>query len=165
MLKSAVANSSAQTISQHGFAEVVLNLDTKQRSLHSLINFKKKSVITKFEAQDIFSTPNYLTVQVGLNKHITLFPNFLQYINHSCNPNVFFDTQNMELVALSDIEPFEEFRFFYPSTELNMSQPFVCFCLSNDCLKNINGAGQTPKDILRKYRLTDFIYSMVINIK
>ena len=89
MLKSAVANSSAQTISQHGFAEVVLNLDTKQRSLHSLINFKKNSVITKFEAQDIFSTPNYLTVQVGLNKHITLFPNFLQYINHSCNPNVF----------------------------------------------------------------------------
>ena len=165
MLKSAVAISSAQTISQHDFAEVVFNTNTKQRSLHSLVKFKKNTVIIKFEAEDVFSKPTYLTVQVGLNKHITLFPNFLQYINHSCNPNVFFDTDRMELIALSEIEPNEEFCFFYPSSELEISQSFACFCLNKDCLKEINGAAQTPREILKKYRLTNFIHSIVFDDK
>jgi hypothetical protein len=84
-------------------------------------------------------------------------PVFLQYINHSCNPNVFFDTTTMEVIALRDIEPNEEFSFFYPSTEIDMAQPFICYCGSKDCLQNIRGAKYITGEILKKYRLTDFV--------
>jgi len=102
-------------------------------------------------------------VQRGVGEHITLMPQFLQYINHSCNPNVFFDTSSMEVIALKDIEPNEEFSFFYPSTEIDMAQPFICFCGSKDCLQNIKGAKYIPGEILKKYRLTDFIQQQLQN--
>jgi hypothetical protein len=157
MINTAITNSSIEIISGHGFAEILQNNLTNQKSLHALIPFKKGDLVSKFSAGDIYEIPNYLTVQRGIDEHITLMPQFLQYINHSCNPNVFFDTSAMEVIALKDIEPNEEFSFFYPSTELDMAQPFICFCGTRDCLQNIKGAKYIPGEILKKYRLTDFI--------
>ena len=153
-----IATSGAtQIISKHGFAEVIENTITKQKSLHALIPIKKGEVISRFAPGHVYSTPNYLTVQVGEHKHITLSPVFLQYSNHSCSPNIFFDTTTMEVVALNDIEPSEELCFFYPSTEWDMAQPFICYCGSKDCLQNIRGAKHIPEDVIGKYKLTDFI--------
>jgi hypothetical protein len=157
MINTAITANSIEIISQHGFAEILQNKITNQKSLHALVPFKRGDIISKFSAGGVFDVPNYLTVQRSLSEHITLMPQFLQYINHSCSPNVFFDTSSMELIALKDIEPNEEFSFFYPSTELDMAQPFICFCGSKDCLQNIKGAKYIPGDILKKYRLTDFI--------
>lgn len=157
MINAAVNNPSIEIISQHVIAEIVQNTVTKQRSLHALVPFNKGEVISKFSAGETFTEPNYLTVQKGINEHITLVPQFLQYINHSCSPNAFFDTGNMELVALKDIEENEEFSFFYPSTELDMAQPFLCYCGSKNCLQNIKGARYISGETLKSYRLTDFI--------
>ena len=157
MINTAITANTIEIISNHGFAEILQNKLTNQKSLHALIPFKEGDVVSKFSAGSIHSVPNYLTVQKGLTEHITLMPQFLQYINHSCSPNVFFDTTAMEVVALKDIEPNEEFSFFYPSTELDMAQPFLCYCGSKDCLQNIKGAKYIAGDILKKYRLTDFI--------
>ncbi|MEO6488821.1 MAG: SET domain-containing protein-lysine N-methyltransferase [Ferruginibacter sp.] len=157
MISTAITNPSIKIISQHVFAEIIQNTETSQNSLHAIVSFKKGALISTFSAGDTFSTPNYLTVQKGINEHITLLPQFLQYINHSCDPNVFFDTTSMEVIALKDIQPNEEFSFFYPSTELDMAQPFLCYCGSRSCLQNIKGAKYIPGKILKKYRLTDFI--------
>ncbi len=157
MINAAITNPSIEIISKHVIAEIVQNTVTKQKSLHALVPFKKGKLVSKFSAGDTFTEPNYLTVQKGTNEHITLRPLFLQYINHSCNPNVFFDTTAMELIALKDIEPNEEFSFFYPSTELDMAQPFLCYCGSRNCLQNIKGAKYIPGETLKTYRLTDFI--------
>ena len=102
-------------------------------------------------------TATYLTVQTGEDKHITLQPEFLQYINHSCYPNVFFDTTAMQLVALKEIQPGDELMFFYPSTEWDMSQPFDCFCGTTQCLHRIQGAAYLSDEEAKRYRLTDFI--------
>lgn len=157
MINQAITNHTIEIISVHGFAEILQNTITNQKSLHALIPFKKGDVLSKFSAGEIYAVPNYLTVQRGVDEHITLMPVFLQYINHSCSPNVFFDTTTMEVVALKDIEVNEEFSFFYPSTELDMAQPFICYCGSKDCLQNIKGAKYIPGEILKTYRLTDFI--------
>ena len=157
------SSSSTLIVSTHSFAEVIENTTTKQKSLHAIVPIQKGDVIIKFSAGQVFSTPNYLTVQTGLNKHITLVPQFLQYSNHSCNPNIFFDTTTMEVIALKDIEPSEELCFFYPSTELNMAQPFICYCGSKDCLQNIKGAIHIPSDVIGKYKLTDFIKEQLQN--
>ena len=157
MINSAITNASLEIISNHSFAEIIQNNITNQKSLHAVIPIKKGDVISKFHAGQVYSVPNYLTVQTGVGNHITLQPEFLQYINHSCSPNVFFDTTTMEVIALKDIEPNEEFSFFYPSTEIDMAQPFICYCGSKDCLQNIKGAKYIPGEILKSYRLTDFI--------
>lgn len=155
MINAAITNSTI--ISKHGFAEIIQNTETNQKSLHALTPFKAGDLVSKFYAGDIYQEPNYLTVQRGIDEHITLRPEFLQYINHSCNPNVFFNTTSMEVIAIRDIEPNEEFSFFYPSTELDMAQPFLCYCGTKNCLQNIKGAKYIPGEILKTYRLTDFI--------
>lgn len=130
---------------------------TGQRSLHAAKAFKKEEVIVPFEAEEELFSPTYLTLQKDDGLHITLWPSFLQYVNHSCSPNAFFDTTAMQFVALKDIEEGEELTFFYPSTEWEMAQAFLCHCQNSNCLHSIRGAAFLPDEILRQYRLTDFI--------
>lgn len=146
-----------KVISQHEVAEVWLNTSTNQQSLHSLKAFNPGDSIADFGPSALHSQPSYLTVQVGINRHIILNPEFLQYINHSCSPNVFFDTTAMQLVCLKPIAAGEEMRFFYPSTEWDMAQPFVCNCGSSECLQLINGASHLSLETLSRYRISNFI--------
>ena len=161
MITTTVTNPAAEVISQHDFAEVLLNNASSQKSLHATRAFIPGDVICAFGAGVTQSYPTYLTVQVGIDTHITLKPEFLQYINHSCNPNAFFDTTRMGLVCLRPIQAGEEFSFFYPSTEWDMAQPFVCNFGSKDCLQLINGASHLTVETLSRYRLTDFIKSQL----
>ncbi len=146
-----------EVVSHHAFADVLLNPSTNQKSLHATVAILPGQVISGFYAGITQSYATYLTVQTGVDTHITLMPEFLQYINHSCAPNVFFDTGSLELICLHPLQPGDELTFFYPSTEWNMSQPFVCNCKSSQCLQLINGASHLDKSTLNKYRLTDFI--------
>ena len=154
-----------QTISQHGFANVLLNVNTNQKSLIAEKNIEVGEVISFFNANETFTHPTYLTVQVGTNKHITLMPEFLQYINHSCEPNVFFDTTLMQLLCLKTIAIGEELRFFYPSTEWEMTQQFVCNCGSPNCLQLIQGATYLSNEVAGRYRFTDFIKQQLLSQK
>ena len=161
MIKTSVTAPSFEVISKHIFANVVLNNETNQRSLFAAAAFQPGDVITKFSADKIQKYATYLTVQTGTNRHITLQPDFLQYINHSCTPNTFFNTTSMELVCLQYIQPGDEFTFFYPSTEWEMAQPFVCNCGTAACIQLINGASHLSVETLSKYKLTDFIRQQV----
>ncbi|MEI6585672.1 MAG: SET domain-containing protein-lysine N-methyltransferase [Sediminibacterium sp.] len=143
--------------SSHGFADIVENSNTQQKSLHASATFNAGETICKFSAATELENPTYLTVQTGNNKHITLSPSFIQYINHSCEPNIFFNTSTMELMALKNISVDDELVFFYPSTEWDMTQSFQCFCGSSACLKEIKGAAYLSADIISKYQFTEFI--------
>jgi len=141
---------------------VSLNPSTGQKSLLALQHFSPGDVISPFYAGTTLPEANRYTVQVDFQKHITLMPEFLQYINHSCSPNAFFDTTEMLLISLKEIQPGDEFTFFYPSTEWEMAEPFNCHCGSPACLQTINGASSIPEETLIKYKLTDFIRQMMI---
>jgi len=161
MITTSITNPPTEVISNHIFANVLLNNQTNQKSLHAAVALSAGEVICNFEANETQSFATYLTVQTGAGRHITLKPEFLQYINHSCAPNVFFDTTTMQLVCIKKIQPGEEFTFFYPSTEWEMAQPFVCNCGSDGCLQLINGASHLSVETLSKYKLTDFIRQQV----
>ena len=161
MIKTSITAPSAKVISNHIFANVLLNNETNQKALFADISFAPGDVICKFNAGITQSFATYLTVQTDADRHITLMPEFLQYINHSCSPNVFFNTTTMELVCLQAMQPGDEFTFFYPSTEWEMAQPFVCNCGSAACLQLINGASHLSVETLSKYKLTDFIKQQV----
>ncbi len=146
-----------RTISNHEIAEVRRKTANDQNALFSLCHYQPGDMIADFSAGTIAAEPTYLTVQVGHGKHITLQPDFLQYINHGCDPNVFFDTTAMQLVALKEIKPGTELLFFYPSTEWKMTQSFDCYCGSPACLGQIQGAAFLSHDAINHYRFTDFI--------
>lgn len=146
-----------QNVSQHGFVEVKKNINTQQHGLFALRAYEKGDIIIAFDAAKIVDTPNYLTVQVSDTKHIHLSPEYLQYVNHCCAPNVIFNTSKMVLECIDDISIGEELCFFYPATEWEIAQTFQCLCGSSNCIGLIQGAANTSLDILKQYTLTDFI--------
>lgn len=143
------------------FGTVVHDKTTNQKSFISQINIEEGHVISTFSQREILKTPTYLTVQKSDKEHILLHPEALQYINHSCNPNVFFDVDNFEIIALKNIKIGEEITFFYPSTEWEMAQPFTCNCKSEFCLGKINGTFDLSLETILKYRASKYIQEKI----
>jgi hypothetical protein len=137
--------------------DVCEDVETGQKSFFSNRSFRAGEKISSFAAGKILDTPTYLTVQLGDTQHILLDPVYLQYINHSCDPNCFFDSTHLEIIALRDIASQEELFFFYPSTEWDMSQPFVCNCKTPACLHIIQGAKHLSNEQAATFRLNKYI--------
>ncbi len=74
-------------------------------------------------------------IPIGDHQDIMLNPEFLQYINQSCNPNIFFDLSDETVKTLQTSH-------------------------SKDCLGTIREA--TSIDILRKYKLAQHIQPLLI---
>ena len=139
--------------------------ETGAKSLHATTRLFPGDVISQIQVKEYVKKPNYLSLQIDEAKHIMLAPEFLQYINHSCEPNVFFNTTNMVVTCLKKIEVGEALTFFYPSTEWSMEQGFDCLCESEQCLAKIQGAAHLSPDILKNYKLSDHITKKAINLK
>ena len=146
-----------QTTKVSSFAEIRECPTTGSKSLHTTVNLMPGQVLSNFGAKEICDRPNYLTVQIHHDRHIMLDPEWLQYINHSCEPNVVFDTTKKKVIAVRPIEKGEAIVFFYPSTEWSMDRAFDCLCNSDNCLETIQGAAHLPLDILTNYQLSDYI--------
>ncbi|KAL2759579.1 hypothetical protein ACRALDRAFT_2023751 [Sodiomyces alcalophilus JCM 7366] len=82
--------------------------------------------------------PTYATVQCGRDKHFDLNSDLL-YINHSCDPSL----------------------FFYPSTEWSMAQPFDCFCGASSCRGTISGARDMTRAQLQGVWLNGYILELL----
>ena len=139
------------------YAEIWQSPETGEKSLHSLVQFMPGDTIAELGSKAVLEQPNYLTVQIGDREHILLDPEFLQYINHSCEPNVFFDTSQMLVTCLRKIDIGEAMTFFYPSTEWSMAQKFDCLCGTGKCIGKIQGAEYLSLDVLQNYRLNENI--------
>ncbi|MBS1810043.1 MAG: SET domain-containing protein-lysine N-methyltransferase [Acidobacteria bacterium] len=146
-----------RVLSREAFATVRESILTGHRALFSQRAFRTGEILCSFSDRGVFSQPARLTLQTGLDEHILLFPEFLQYINHSCAPNIFFDTTSRQVICLTDIQEGKEIVFFYPSTEWDMADAFSCRCGASNCLQQIRGAAYLPPEILSQYRLTNFI--------
>ncbi len=146
-----------QVIYSNEDIEVRQSLFSGHHGLFARKEFTPDLLITAFAAEQVFRKPSYLTIQISDRRHISLQPHFLQYVNHSCEPNCFFDTTGMEFITLSTVHSGEELTFFYPSTEWRMAQPFVCYCGKSNCCGLIEGAAQMPGEILKLYKLTNYI--------
>lgn len=150
-------NPGYRLVSDHVFAAVRKNIESNQNAFFAQRSYSPGEVIAEFNSSFVLKEPTYLTVQIGVAEHIILQPEHLQYINHSCDPNVFFDTFNREIIALKPVADGDEMTFFYPSTEWDMAQPFQCYCGCSNCLGEIRGAAHISLEILNTYTLTRFI--------
>lgn len=132
-----------------------------EKAAHALVNFQADEVILTFRPKAVLSAPGRFTLQVGVAKHIQPVPQILLGLNHSCNPNVCFDTVEMKLIALRAIDAGEELTFFYPSTEWSMADGFRCDCSSERCLGYIDGAASLPPAVLSNYKFSPHIEQML----
>lgn len=138
-------------------AEKRTDVETHHRALFSRRSFSPGELIAEFTWTRVVPHATYLTIQIGNNKHIELVPEYLECINHSCDPNCFFDTTKRQLVALKNIPEGTELTFFYPSSEWDMDRPFQCLCGCSNCIGVIRGAKHLPDSLIGSYRFTDFI--------
>jgi hypothetical protein len=148
-------------VSADTVAEVRADVVSGNRSLFSKKAFRKNEVIADFFWDKIYSSPTYLTIQIGDDQHIELIPSWLQFTNHSCDPNAFFDTTNKQLVCIKPIRKGDEITFFYPSSEWDMDRPFGCHCKSSMCRGRISGAKHLTKQVQDRYRFTDYIQAKI----
>ncbi len=155
-------SSQLKIIEVFDFCEIRKDIENNHQGLFSSNNYATGDIVINFGSTKVVETPNYLTIQIAIDQHIHLSPAYLQFINHSCNPNLLFNTATMELECVRDVTAGDEFTFFYPATEWNMSQKFDCHCGEKNCIGFIQGAADTPIEILHQYKLTDFIQSMLV---
>eukprot|EP01027_Heterolobosea_sp_BB2_P021600 GEZU01031135.1.p2 GENE.GEZU01031135.1~~GEZU01031135.1.p2 ORF type:complete len:168 (+),score=43.96 GEZU01031135.1:69-572(+) len=108
---------------------------------------KKGEIIISLHGCEELTQPDRYTVQIAEHIHLHQSPDLAvaqgghscAYLNHSCDPNTYIDTERREVVALKDIEPGEELTFNYLSTEYDMASPFDCLCKSPKCFGTIRG--------------------------
>ena len=144
-----------------------IKTENKFRTLVSKRAYKKGEVICAIPSEDIREKPNRYTVQIAHDKHTHVGK--LAALNHSCDPNVFLDTQHMEMVAAREIEKGDQLFFFYPSTEWEMDAPFICLCGAANCINVVAGARFLPLSTLERHYLNshirDYMVELVKNTK
>ena len=139
-------------------AKVVHGNGDFSSKLVSLVDREPGVVLTKIEGLSPTSERSYSSVQVNEDGDIELNSD-LVYTNHSCDPNVNFDMDKLEVRIVEDrlLKKGDDLTFFYPSTEWDMQQPFDCHCGSERCLGIVRGAKYMDEAKLREYWLNPHI--------
>jgi SET domain len=133
------------------------------RSLLAEKSFRVHDVISPFHWTSVQENPSRMTVQIGEKQHIELLPYALECVNHSCEPNAFFDTERRQLICIKPITHREEITFFYPSAEWDMGAPFDCHCGSVHCIGRVAGAKYLSALQRIQYQFTEFIQQKITN--
>ena len=103
--------------------------------------------------------PRVYTIQADVDRHIEV--GIFTSLNHSCAPNVLIDTANMRVIAAQDIPAGAELTYFYPSSEWEMANPFVCHCGNPACIQVVAGAKHLSVAVLGRYFVNRHIQTLI----
>ncbi|MGC8856724.1 MAG: SET domain-containing protein-lysine N-methyltransferase [Anaerolineae bacterium] len=143
-------------------SHLVVQTQNHYRSLINRRAYTKGEIICPIPTEAVYDHPSQFTVQVDRNRHVEVQE--LASMNHSCNPNTILDTTQMRVIATRDIQSGEELTFFYPSTEWEMSAPFICLCGAPNCIHVVAGARFLPLSTLEHYYLNPPIRELMIEL-
>jgi SET domain-containing protein len=141
---------------------LAIKTQNKFRSLITKQTYKKGEIICEIPTEKVIDKANRYTVQIGRDRHTEVGK--LSALNHSCDPNVILDTENLQMVACRDIDQGEELSFFYPSTEWEMDAPFICLCGASNCIHVVAGARFLPLSTLENHYLNRHIRELMIEL-
>ena len=129
--------------------------------LTSLVSLPSGSLFSKITAFTPCSAPQWHTLQVSRNSHISLDSAFT-YLNHSCNPSLEIDTAKMEVRVAKDrnLEKGDMLSFFYPSTEWEMDRGFKCLCGEKSCVGEVQGAKNMSREELERWFINGYIWEL-----
>ena len=104
-------------------------------------------VIVQSREEEVQDHRTWRTLQLDETRHLR--NEFLNFVDHSCSPNALLDVEKLALVAIRDIAVGDPVTFFYPGSEVELSQPFECHCGSSECMHHINGGFYMSHDQMR----------------
>lgn len=133
----------------------MIRTQDKYRSLTTRRAYQRGAVICPIPSESLYSEPNQFTVQIGVDRHVEVKE--LASMNHSCDPSTILDTTRMLVFAARDLAAGDELTFFYPSTEWEMSSPFICLCGAPNCIHVVAGARFLPLSTLEGHFLNAHI--------
>jgi hypothetical protein len=143
-------------------ASLVIRTQNKYRSLTTRQPFRRGEIICPIPSENLYEKPNQFTVQVGIQAHVEVRE--LASMNHSCDPSTILDTNRMLVFAARDLDADAELTFFYPSTEWEMSSPFICLCGAPNCIHVVAGARFLPLSTLEGHFLNQHIRQLMIDL-
>jgi len=141
---------------------VAIRTVDKFRTLIAKQAYTPGQIISSIPSENEQRSPTRFTVQIGRDRHMHIGK--LAALNHSCSPNVILDTQRMLLIASRDIAKGEDLYYFYPSTEWEMSAPFICLCGASNCIHVVAGARFLPVSTLEQHYIAPHIREMLIEL-
>ena len=94
-------------------------------------------IIVQSCEEEIQDHRTWRTLQLDQGRHLR--NEFLNFVDHSCEPNALLDVDSLALVAIRSIAANTPVTFFYPGSEVELSQSFECQCASDDCLRVVKG--------------------------
>lgn len=104
-------------------------------------------IIVQSSEEEVQDHRTWRTLQLAQNRHLR--NEFLNFVDHSCAPNALLDVDKLALVAIRDIAIGDPVTFFYPGSEVELSQSFDCHCGSDECIKQVNGGFYLKRDQIR----------------
>lgn len=87
--------------------------------LYATDNYKSDDIIYVMSG-NLMNKPTKRSIHIGSNMHLE--DDYGQYINHSFDPNIKVDGN--KLVAIKEINKYDELTFNYNDSELEMAEPF-----------------------------------------
>lgn len=139
---------------------LVIRVENKYRRLTAGRAYKKGEIICPIPTGTLYNKPNQFTVQISRDRHVEVKE--LASMNHSCDPSTILETTRMLVFAARDLAQGEELTFFYPSTEWEMSAPFICLCGAPNCIHVVAGARFLPVSTLEHHFLNRHIRDLMI---
>jgi hypothetical protein len=141
----------SQPLNKTDTSPLQIRMQHKYRSLVTKRAYKAGDIICPLPTATLFDKPSQYTVQIGRDQHVEVKE--LSALNHACDPSVFLDTTRLLVFAARDLNPEDELTFFYPSTEWEMSSPFICLCGAPNCIHVVAGARFLPLSTLEGHFL------------
>jgi hypothetical protein len=141
---------------------LVIRTHHKYRSLTTRLAYRAGDIICPIPTESLYDKPNQFTVQIGVDQHVEVRE--LASMNHSCDPSAILDTTRMLVFAARDLAADDELTFFYPSTEWEMSSPFICLCGAPNCIHVVAGARFLPLSTLEGHFLNYHIRQLMIEL-
>jgi hypothetical protein len=134
----------------------------KYRSLATKRAYRAGEIICPIPTAQLYDKPNMYTVQIGTDQHVEVRE--LSALNHACDPSVILDTTRLLVFAARDLQAGDELTFFYPSTEWEMSSPFICLCGAPNCIHVVAGARFLPLSTLEGHFLNYHIRQLMFEL-
>jgi len=134
----------------------------KYRSLATKRAYRAGDILCPIPTASLYDEPNQFTVQIGVDQHVEVKE--LASMNHACDPSVILDTTRLLVFAARSLQPDDELTFFYPSTEWEMSSPFICLCGAANCIHVVAGARFLPLSTLEGHFLNYHIRQLMFEL-
>jgi len=122
------------------FEVIVVTAEVEPRLRLQLIasqDIRSGELIVQFTDQEILRDRTWRTMQIDHNRHVR--NDFLNFVDHSCEPNSVLDIDALALVAIRDIPAKQPVTAFYPGSEVELAAAFDCKCGAASCLGQITG--------------------------